>query len=204
MLKSAFETKCAMATWTQPGDLLNSMHQTSRRFLLKERTALAHRRVDEKVGLFDTIPSYSAYLQGLFLFRRPIERVLEGVKWPAAMGTWRPTLIAGEIAADLSTLGLNADCDRDRHCGFDGDSSLFGCLYVLEGSVFGARVLLKQALALGLDETHGARHLARQASSQSWTAFASALESAEGLDIEAATAAAIDTFAAAELAFARP
>lgn len=178
------------------------MTETSRRFLLKERTAEAHRRVDEKIGNFDSALSYGRYLSGLYSFRHPIEQALAKVEWPDALGGWRPTCVSSAIRADLGALGLEPATSLMRHAGFETGSSLLGCLYVLEGSGFGAKILLKRALALGLTETFGASHLAMQALSGGWSGFVSALEEAPDLDIDNAASAAIATFAAAEAAFA--
>ncbi|MBN9218122.1 MAG: biliverdin-producing heme oxygenase [Mesorhizobium sp.] len=180
------------------------MHQPSRRFLLRERTAAAHRRVDERVGSFDTVEAYGHYLTGLYRFRLPIERALRGASFPHSLESWQPTLVGPELSADLLALGLPVHDVPEWPVGLlADDSSLFGCLYVLEGSGFGARILLKRALALGLDRGHGASHLSRQASSDSWTVFVSALENADGLDMERVVSAALSTFAAAEKAFTR-
>jgi len=179
------------------------MNENSRRFLLKERTAEAHRRVDEQIGSFDNARSYGRYLTGLHGFRHPIEQAFARVEWPKVLGEWRPTCVSSAIQADLNALGLAPATNPARHSGFDTSSSLFGCLYVLEGSGFGAKILLKRAHALGLTDTFGASHLAAQASSGGWGAFASALETTPDLDMDIAASAAVETFAAAEAAFAR-
>ncbi|TPN80711.1 biliverdin-producing heme oxygenase [Mesorhizobium sp. CU2] len=158
--------------------------------------------MDEKIGSFDSARSYGRYLSGLYSFRHPIEEALEKVEWPKTLGAWRPTCVSGAIRADLGALGLKLAAGLKRHGGFGTSSSLFGCLYVLEGSGFGARILLKRAHALGLTESFGASHLAAQASSGGWGVFVSALEGATDLNIEVAATAAIETFAAAEAAFA--
>ncbi|MEW6633036.1 MAG: biliverdin-producing heme oxygenase [Pseudomonadota bacterium] len=178
------------------------MTETSRRFRLKERTAEAHRRVDEKIGSFDSARSYGRYLVGLYSFRYPIEQALIKVVLPRELGDWRPTWVSSAIRADLNALGLEAPGGLAAHDGFNTSSSLFGCLYVLEGSGFGARILRTRAHALGLSDTFGASHLAAQASSASWSGFVSALEETPDLDIDIAVSAAIEAFAAAEAAFA--
>lgn len=187
---------------TRSGGQRNHMIETSRRFFLKERTAEAHRRVDELIGGLDDARSYGRYLTGLYGFRQPIEQALFKVEWPRELGGWRPTFVSGEIRSDLEALGLRPAANGS-HDGFGESASLFGCLYVLEGSAFGARVLLKRARMLGLSETHGASHLAAQVSSGGWVPFVSALETASDLDLDIATDAALATFAAAQLAFAR-
>lgn len=178
------------------------MTDTSRRFLLKERTAEAHRRVDEKVGSFDSVPSYGRYLAGLFSFREPVEQALSKVCWPDELAGWRPTLVSADIRSDLDALSLPLPANRFSHPGFSSKSSLLGCLYVIEGSSLGARILLKRASALGIDGASGGSHLAAQASSNGWPRFVAALEAAAGFDPDIASRSAVETFASAEKAFA--
>jgi heme oxygenase len=53
--------------------------------------------------------------------------------------------------------------------------------YVLEGSSLGARVLRRQAAALGMSAGHGARHLwAQTAAPENWRAFVEALNAHAG------------------------
>ena len=80
--------------------------------------------------------------------------------------------------------------------------ALLGTLYVLEGSTLGARLLVRRAAALGLDETNGAEHLKKQSSDLgNWNAFAALLDSAEDVDDEMMARAAMATFAHALNAF---
>jgi len=71
------------------------------------------------------------------------------------------------------------------------DSALLGALYVVEGAALGARLLIKQAAALGFNAQFGARHLAQQtASNQEWATYLTLLETAENFnEAEAITAA---------------
>ena len=58
-------------------------------------------------------------------------------------------------------------------------SALLGLAYVLEGSALGARLLYPEALALGLDGSRGARHLASQiADRTAWPSFCGVLDAA--------------------------
>ena len=177
------------------------MDQTLRRWKLRERTAHAHSVVDAAVGAFADIEGYRRYLAAIYRFRTPIERDLERIAWPAAMGDWRPRQVSAAIAQDLRDLG-----EALPQCGVAvpsmSDDALMGTLYVLEGSILGSQVLLKRARQLGLTETHGARHLALQAGGiDEWRGFLALLEVAEPFDLERTTAASLATFAAAESAF---
>lgn len=84
-------------------------------------------------------------------------------------------------AADLADLGqpLPALAPRDP-AGVSVPEAL-GWLFVAEGSTLGAAVLLKRAQALGMSETHGARHLAAapEGRARHWKAFVTALDALE-------------------------
>lgn len=178
------------------------MDQALRRRQLRERTAHAHAVVDAAVGAFAEIGQYGRYLAALYRFRTPIERDLERIAWPDAMGGWRPRQVSAAISADLSDLGL-AIPELESRPSID-DDALMGTLYVLEGSIIGSQVLFKRAQQLGLSAAHGARHLALQSGGiDEWRGFLALLEVAEPFDIERATAASLATFAAAESAFQR-
>jgi heme oxygenase len=176
------------------------MDQALRRFQLRERTAHAHAIVDAAVGVFGDIVGYGRYLSAIYRFRAPLERDLEALAWPAAMGGWRPRQVSETIAADLADLGLEVpEVAVARKLAED---ALMGTLYVLEGSILGSQVLFRRAQQLGLSATHGARHLALQSAGiDEWRGFLALLETAEPFDIDRATAASLATFAAAESAF---
>lgn len=177
------------------------MQITSRRWLLRERTAEAHAAVDAAVGGFHDLPSYGRYLRSIAAFRRPIEDRLSSVAWPEVLLDWRPARVGEAIAADLADLGITPDVSRLQPVRLDGDS-LFGALYVLEGSALGARLLLKRAESIGLTEAFGARHLALLGSNiDGWRGFLTRLEQVEPFDLEVALEASLATFHSARLAF---
>lgn len=175
----------------------------TRRWQLREATAAAHAAVDETVGSFATLDGYKSYLSASLAFREPIERALDRTVWPATFGDWRPARISSAIHADMADLGLEcpAAVTLDPP---DSVPRLLGTLYVLEGSVLGARVLFERAKALGLTETHGARHLALLSRDiDRWRTFLALLETADPFELDHAAAASLETFAAAETAFRR-
>ena len=172
------------------------MRQTAtRRFALRARTADAHARLDATVGPLSGAAAYARYLRGLLAFRAPAERALVGT-------AWSPAPIAALIAADMADLGVAARPEVAVATP-EGASGALGLAYVLEGSALGARLLHRQALALGFDPERGARHLAAQtADLAAWHVFLAALEAVEPFDLDAAAAAADAGFAAAGRAFA--
>jgi heme oxygenase (biliverdin-IX-beta and delta-forming) len=165
-----------------------------RRFALRARTTAAHAALDATVGPLADAAAYGRYLRGLHAFRAPAERAL-------ARAAWTPAPLAGLIAADMADLGV-APAAEVAVTAPAGASGALGLAYVLEGSALGARILHRQARALGLDGTRGARHLAAQtADLAGWHGFLGVLEAAEPFDLETAAGAARSAFAAAERAF---
>lgn len=168
---------------------------TARRFALRDRTAAAHAALDAAVGPLADHPAYARYLRGLLAFRAPAERALGGK-------AWEPAPIAPLIAADMRDLGVHPAAEAEV-APPAGTSEALGLAYVLEGSALGARLLHRQALALGLDGGRGARHLAAQTRDlDGWRAFLGTLEAAEPFDLDAAARAAESGFASAGRAFA--
>ena len=96
---------------------------------------------------------------------------------------------AGRTAQGQTVAQLQSDLDRVP--GNWSAWSALGLAYVLEGSALGARLLDRQARALGLDAGFGARHLAAQtADLAAWHTFLGALEAADPFDLDAASIAA--------------
>lgn len=178
------------------------MNDTQRRWVLRNRTAEAHAIVDAAIGAFDDRESYKRYLLATYRFRIPMERRLEGFDWPDGLGDWRPRRIGAQLTADLLDFDLPLPDLEDFASPLE-QSRLYGALYVLEGSSLGAQVLLRRAENLGLSRDFGARHLAVQSTVESWRGFLVHLEAAQPFDIDLATAASLDTFAAAAQAFLR-
>ncbi len=167
---------------------------TTRRFALRERTTDAHASLDATVGPLADADAYARYLRGLHAFRVPAERAL-------ATARWSPAPLAALIAADMADLGVTPRAEVALAAP-QGASGELGLAYVLEGSALGARLLHRQALALGLEADRGARHLAEQTRDlDGWRAFLAALEAVDPFDLERAVAAAAAGFAAAERAF---
>jgi heme oxygenase (biliverdin-IX-beta and delta-forming) len=177
------------------------MTASTRRFLIRERTSAHHAAVDTAVGSFDTLERYRIYLQGLWVFRRPFEDQLDQIVWPEHFGDWRPRTIGPLILRDMDDLNVTGVCPRcDISLGGDLES-VMGALYVLQGSSLGARILLSRARALGLSESHGARHLAGLAHSDDWKTYLQLLDSAPQMDMDKVIDASRAAFAVAERAF---
>lgn len=168
-----------------------------RRQLLRTRTSAAHEALDAAVGNLDSLPLYRRYLRGLQAFRVAAEALL-----PEALGDWRPGRISALMREDMADLGVEP-APPARIEGIDGASERLGLLYVLEGSALGARLLRRQAAALGLGASNGARHLEAQAGSlDGWHRFLQILDETPDFDAATAIAGAEAAFAAALSCFA--
>ena len=168
------------------------MSELTWRFILREKTSLAHARVDALVGTFERREDYTRYIRGMAKFRLPVEHRLDLSRWPEAWGPWRPRMIGHVLRQDLLAVLPKMRTEAE----------LLGTLYVLLGSNLGAQILQKRANAIGLSDCHGARHLAVQASGlDDWRAFTARLDQVEHIDIEATIEASLATFREAELAF---
>lgn len=169
---------------------------------MRERTSDAHMRVDTLVGAFEQLDDYKRYVSGMAKFRLPLERRLASLRWPETWGAWRPRMIGEFLHQDLIDLDLQTEEPPFSDRKIATEAELLGVLYVMTGSNLGAQILCKRAHTIGLNETHGARHLAIQAGGiDDWRAFNAQLDRVDPIDMDAVTAAALATFGAAEGAF---
>jgi heme oxygenase len=181
-----------------------SMKSSTNRFLLRELTRKHHQQLDSQVGALEDKQSYIHYVAGMTAFRETIEPHLRRLSYPVEFGGWRPTLIQSELNDDMRDLGIARNAADTTFVIEPDISGLMGILYVIEGSTLGARVLVRQAHALGMTGTYGARHLAAQTSNpESWIAFQQILQEIEPFDVELAAKSACDTFDVAYRAFRR-
>jgi heme oxygenase len=173
-----------------------------RRFKLREKTSQSHAALEGLIGAFDTIDDYHRYLRGMHSFRIPLEAWLSGLTWPPVFGSWRPVMIGAALTADMADLSLQPHSMTDDCAPSTDPDSVFGTLYVLEGSMLGAKVLSSRARTLGLSESFGARHLGVQTRTPAnWRMFLAILEDSAPFDLDDASHAANRAFHAARSAF---
>lgn len=177
---------------------------------LKHGTAELHLRVEAQMRLADRLASDATYrrlLECLFGFVAPLEARLSTVSWPddLAFPTRRKTR---HLAGDLVQLGHT----RETIAALPRCSALpplttraaaFGCLYVLEGSTLGGRVILRAIRAsLGRDAQSGAAYFAGygERTGALWSSFQLSLSEAvrEPNAMDEAVQAACATFGALE------
>lgn len=142
---------------------------------LREATAADHARLDAQFarGLPDRA-AYAIYLRGMHRYATDHACVL-GL--PPAEAAWLVRDLAALALSPLPPRGSLAPV-RDRH-------ERLGWEYVMAGSSMGARMLLRQVQALGLDETHGAHFLSRHAANSQWAQVRARLEACDRHNIRA-------------------
>lgn len=176
----------------------------NRRFRLRDATAFVHQRLETLAGtgggasgLFASPSAYLTYLRVMQPVRARLERQLDVSDACAVYGAWPKRRIASLLAADLLDLGGSPEAVLDESPTRLTDAEVLGCLYVLEGSALGARLLARAAAGAGLSAAFGARHLHAQAGSpEAWRSFVAILDAAD-LDAEGEAAcarAAAETF----------
>ncbi|MGF0540312.1 biliverdin-producing heme oxygenase [Agrobacterium sp. ES01] len=176
------------------------MPSSERRWLLRSGTSTLHEELDRRVGSISDLGSYQRYLRGMMRFRGPLERKLADASYPSQLSGFTPCYIASSLQRDMMVVTNDQVAHAQEMSDIDLSTpeKMFGTLYVLEGSTLGSRLLIKQAAAIGIDETNGAEHLAKQsASGGNWKAFLALLESAEDLDDQAIIVSALQTFTVA-------
>ena len=183
---------------------------SQRRQRLRRATQKAHASLDARIGehgMLSSRESYQAYLQAVWIARRPLELALEHSTAAEVYPPWRERDVSAALSQDITDLSGRRPLDPP--CGNRASTPLtaaqaLGVFYVLEGSALGARVLEMRALAIGMTPTFGARHLARQtAQPKAWSVFVDILDRAplSAPDDLACVAAARAAFEAFELAF---
>lgn len=170
---------------------------------LRDVTKDAHARLDGLMGDgMQDRDQYGAYLRGMHCFVRSLSPSVEAQQH--ALG-WTIADWEDALAADLQALGAGALASETLPAR-DRDGAL-GALYVVEGSALGARLLVRQARALGYSAERGAAFLHAHAEGdhgQRWPRFLALLAGPrDNAARHAACDAALDTFALAERCFRR-
>ena len=156
-----------------------------RRSRLREATEGVHRKLDgiiDDAGYFVDRRSYADYLTATLHARQPLEAALNECKAERLFNMWPDRIISPALSMDIKDVAeqiLVVDKNTIVFGKVFSAAQAVGTLYVLEGSALGARHLAPRAHAIGMNDTFGARHFARQlATPKSWLAFLQVLEAA--------------------------
>ncbi|GEM_PF-39963 len=154
----------------------------SRSQQLKSATHGAHERLDQRIlrgDPFASVERYRRFLRVQYRFHRDIAGLYA---LPAAQAVV-PDLLQRQrlqdLVCDLQAVGEPLPvADAPVLDAQPRLATALGWLYVAEGSNLGAAILFKMAAKLGLDETHGARHLAGHPDGRArhWRSFTAALD----------------------------
>ncbi|MCJ2032930.1 biliverdin-producing heme oxygenase [Methylobacterium sp. J-068] len=131
----------AAAAEMRPGDL---------RFVLRDATQAAHRRLDAGFAAHDLTrrADYARFLTAMNAAFAPLEAWLDGADARRLPADWSARRRAGALRADLSGLGIaDAGDSGEALPPTLSGAEAPGLLYVLEGSRLGGQVLLRQVLA---------------------------------------------------------
>jgi heme oxygenase (biliverdin-IX-beta and delta-forming) len=177
---------------------------------LKIHTAASHADLEKTLDVFSRIQTKSDYarLLGRFLtMYEPLEDQLSRAEnWPERGLDFDSLRKASWLREDLAALGAPAhDIDSWERCNqlpeTESLGAAIGCLYVLEGSTLGGRVISKRfGETLGIAPGSGGRFFNGYGAEtgERWRAFGQwtrAMEEREGFLEPEATRAAKETFA---------
>jgi len=174
---------------------------------LKQRTALAHERLDRRIMSADPFASrerYAQFAKVQYEFHRDIAALYEDqalARLVPDLGSRRRLELIAQDLIDIGAPVSTYDGAPHFSAGFAADvPTALGWLYVAEGSNLGAAFLLKEAAKIVLSEVFGARHLAAAPEGRGahWKSFVTALDNVRLSGIEEQRA-----IAGAEAAFLR-
>jgi heme oxygenase (biliverdin-IX-beta and delta-forming) len=145
---------------------------------LKDATAAAHRDLDTQFAAFDLASrrGYRQFLEASAAALLPLEAALEQAGVGGVFADWAQRSRRAAIIADIDRLG--GAIRPLRSAGPLNRNSLFGTLYVLEGSRLGAKFLLRMIAHSADPHIGGATaYLSHGAGQPLWRSFLARLES---------------------------
>jgi heme oxygenase len=149
---------------------------------------MTERALDVPFG-FASLQNYRALLQRLWQVHSSYEERLSVFDWPSLGIEFESRRRSRWLGEDLLALGAGQPMRHAPPAAINTIEEAVGCLYVLEGSALGGRILLREALRLAeISITHGAQFLnGHGARTQAmWHAFLKILNTFTSDGIEAA------------------
>jgi len=170
------------------------------RVRLKIATAAAHERVDLLAARFDLSDRnrYAQFLAAHAAAIVPLEQMLAEYGVANLLPDWALRSRSAALLRDLDL--LHAELRVIPVPIFASEAQMLGSLYVLEGSRFGARFILRQ---VDPNAISGATHYLNHGAPDFWSGFLSVLENSPGAqeNFNSVLDAALSTFDAFERAF---
>lgn len=164
----------------------------SRSKRLKALTHDTHESLDQSIVArrpFEDLTRYARFLAVQYGFHRDIHALYDAPALRGLLPDLEERRRLADIVQDLEDVGATPPPSSAAARFSPGEIDLptaLGWLYVAEGSNLGAAFLLKWSAALGLNETHGARHLAAspEGRARHWRGFTEALDAIELTEAE--------------------
>lgn len=149
---------------------------------LKHETRDLHDRVETGFNLTGRVRSLDGYRGALLALHRlhaVAGAALQAVDWQGEALDTRMATRRGWLLEDLGALGCTVPPPPAQCLDLAGSVEALGCLYVLEGSMLGGRVIYRAIeKALGIGSDNGGRYFCGFGSGtgSAWTEFVAVLE----------------------------
>jgi heme oxygenase len=148
---------------------------------LNQITHEPHGKLDALVKAhapFETQASYARFVVAQYLFQSELVALYNDAQLAALIPDLPARCRAEAAKADLADLDTEVPAPVAGAVKTPSQAEALGWLFVSEGSKLGAAFLIKRAVALGMNETFGARHLAEPAGgrAEGWKTFTRTLD----------------------------
>ncbi|WP_434656224.1 biliverdin-producing heme oxygenase [Pseudomonas sp. R3-56] len=148
---------------------------------LNQITHEPHGKLDALVKAhapFETQASYARFVVAQYLFQSELVALYNDGQLAALIPDLPARCRAEAAKADLADLDTEVPAPVAGAVKNPSQAEALGWLFVSEGSKLGAAFLIKRAVALGMNETFGARHLAEPAGgrAEGWKTFTRTLD----------------------------
>ncbi|MBC3373968.1 biliverdin-producing heme oxygenase [Pseudomonas sp. SWRI92] len=160
---------------------MTTQRSTLRSQRLNQITHEPHGKLDALVKAhapFETQASYARFVVAQYLFQSELVALYNDAQLTALIPDLPARCRAEAAKADLADLDTEVPAPVAGAVKKPTQAEALGWLFVSEGSKLGAAFLIKRAVALGMNETFGARHLAEPAGgrAEGWKSFTRTLD----------------------------
>lgn len=160
---------------------MTTQRSMSRSQRLNQITHEPHGKLDALVKThapFETPASFARFVVAQYLFQSELVTLYNEAQLTALMPDLPTRCRAQAAKADLADLDTPVPPPVAGAVKNPTQAEALGWLFVSEGSKLGAAFLIKRAVALGMSETFGARHLAEPAGgrAEGWKTFTRILD----------------------------
>ena len=166
---------------------------------LNQITNEPHQKLDALVKAhkpFDEVANFARFVVAQYLFQSELKALYTDPALKQIVPDLPERCRAEQAKADLADLNTEVPAPVAGAVNSPSKAEALGWIFVSEGSKLGAAFLIKRAVALGLSETFGARHLGEPAGgrAEGWKSF---IKTLDGLELTAEEEADLDKGAVA-------